>query len=129
LRTYLCAAAVLFTGCESPTDPSAATEDVVIYADPDFRGESRRITADVLDLEDIAGGCYRTTALGSSRIDWDDCISSIRVGPGWTVTVYEDPRYTEASLPITADVPDLEDVPGPCDGWDDCVSSIRVSRR
>ena len=128
----LSAVALLLTGCNSPSAPSELMEGVVVYADPDFRGQSRTFTADVSDLDDIAGGCFATSGVAPivvTKDDWDDCISSMRIAPGWTATVYEDPRYREESLGITSDVADLEHVLGPCgDDWDDCVSSIRVSR-
>jgi hypothetical protein len=126
----LFAVALLVAGCQSPSSPSTLTEGVVVYADPNFRGQSNRFTADVFDLDDMKGGCIELGGLGVLiKDDWDDCISSIRIAPGWSATVYEDPGFRGLSMTITSDVADLETVLGPCgNDWDDCVSSIRVSR-
>ena len=60
---------------------------------------------------------------------WDDCISSIKVPEGWRATIYEDPNFRGGSLTITADIPDLDRVMGPCNGdWENCISSIRIFR-
>ena len=51
----------------------------------------------------------------------------MRVAPGWEATVFEHDFYRGDSLEVTMDIPDLDDVSGPCGGdWDDCISSIRV---
>lgn len=114
----------------SPSAPSAtdAQDGVIIYEHPQFKGISRLLLTDVEDLDDVfgctKGGPYFPT------YNFDDCVSSIRIPPGWRVTVYEDPRYRGASVTFTSDVPDLDDVRGPCgDDFDDCISSIRVSRQ
>jgi hypothetical protein len=61
---------------------------------------------------------------------WSDCVSSVRVAEGWTVTLYRDKEYKGNSLRLTADSPNLSALPGPCDGtFNDCVSSIRVSKQ
>jgi hypothetical protein len=124
-RTFILALVMaLMTACgESPAGPSQVTEGVVIFADPRFRGPSMSLSADVADLDDLTGGC-----LNGSNVNFDDCISSIRIPAGWSVTFYEDPRFRGQSVTITSDVADLEDTLGPCDGdFDDCISSIRVS--
>lgn len=61
--------------------------------------------------------------------DWNDCVSSVRVAPGWRATLYRDPNYHDAALEITADVPNLQLVrEHDCShgGLNDCVSSVRV---
>ena len=60
---------------------------------------------------------------------WDDCISSVKVMPGWSATLYRDTNYKGASVTITSDTPNLKALAG-CgkDGFNDCVSSIRVAR-
>ena len=114
-------------GSSTPTAPSTtlANSLVTIYQDPEFRGGSRALMGDIVDLDDAAGPCG--TGVGG---DWDDCISSIRIPAGWEVTVFQDDNYGGASTTFTADVTDLERRPGPCsDGWDDCISSIRIRQR
>jgi Beta/Gamma crystallin len=128
----LLAVCIGWWACNSPTAPSPVTEGVAIYQHPRFRGDSRTVTADLVDLDDVYGGCERS--FGAAPIitysyHWDDCISSIRVAPGWNVTVYEDPRYRGDSLTLTADTEDLEDVTREGGDWDDRISSIRVFRR
>jgi hypothetical protein len=115
--------AAVSVGCGGDTAPTAPiTDAVTIYADPDFRGDNRPILAAVPELGELGGPCG--TGAGG---DWDDCVSSIRVPAGWEVTVYDDEDYQGRSMTFTADVADLEQLPGPCsDGWDDCISSIRV---
>ena len=72
------------------------------------------------DLDDYPG-------CGGSSDDWNDCISSIRIPAGWSLTVYEQDNYAGTSTTLTADVPDLERITGPCgNDWDDCISSIQV---
>jgi hypothetical protein len=78
------------------------------------------LPASVADLDSLPG-------CGGAGADWNDCISSIRIPAGWSVTVYEQDDYVGTSTTFTADVPDLERVPGPCgNDWDDCISSIQV---
>jgi len=115
----------------SPNAPStvAPGDGITIYEHPKFRGNSMVLTADVEDLDDLHDGCYKENGLGS-HVNFDDCISSIRIPQGFSVTVYEDPRYRGKSVTFTADVADLDDVQGPCgDDFDDCISSIRIRRR
>ena len=126
--------AVLFlSACGgSPTAPPPADsgDGITIYADPRFRGLSSVLVTDVEDLDDLEAGCYKGSSSFSAHVNFDDCISSIRIPPGRQVTVYEDPHYRGESVTFTSDVADLDDVRGPCGGdWDDCISSIRVSRR
>ena len=60
--------------------------------------------------------------------NWDDCISSIQVSPGWEATIYEHDEYEGDTLIVTGDIRDLDDVSGPCgNDWDNCISSVRVS--
>ena len=118
---------MLWLGCHSPTAPSSLTEGVIVYEHPQFRGAWRLFTSDVVDLEDVTGGCLKSS---SDPIffeqHWDDCVSSIRVVPGWRVTLYDDPRYRGDAVTLTADEFDLENVRRDDDDWDDCISSIRV---
>jgi peptidase inhibitor family I36 len=116
--------AVLSFSCSSDDNPAAPTGNtVVIYADTNFRGNSRAMLGDASDLDDLPG-------CGGAGADWDDCISSIHVPNGWEVTVFEHDVYTGASATFTADVPDLHQQSGPCSGqWDDCISSIRLRQR
>ena len=134
----LAAAAVLLTlgGCDDrlPTGPSDLTRGAVIYEHANFLGESAQIDEDIRDLEDFRGPCerYDTSGTGSTTIEhtWDDCISSIRVAPGWRATIYRHDHFDGESLDVDSDVANLQLVAGTCDhdGLNDCVSSIRIVR-
>lgn len=116
---------------ELPTAPSDLTEGIVIYEDANFRGSSAHVTTDIANLHDFTGPCeenYDATTY-SSTWSWGDCISSIRVAPGWRATLYGDDHYKGSQLEITQDVADLKKVAGKCgEGLNDCISSIRVTR-
>jgi len=130
--TWYLATTLLISGCGAgPTGPSASDpqDGITIYEHPQFKGISRLLLTDVEDLDDLSGGCNQNSRF-DPRLNFDDCISSIRIPPGWRVTVYEDPRYRGDSVTFTSDVQDLDDVKGGCGGdFDDCISSIRVSRQ
>ena len=128
---WILAMALILCACGGgPAAPSPADtgDGITIFEDPRFRGISTILLADVEDLDDLVGCVKGTTRV--LEINFDDCISSIRIPAGRKVTVYEDPRYRGDSVTFTSDVMDLDDVRGPCGGdWDDCISSIRVSRQ
>ena len=106
---------------DGPTTPTATT--VVIYQNTNFRGDSRALLGNAVDLDDNPG-------CGGAGADWDDCISSIHIPSGWEITVFEHDNYSGDSTVFSADVPDLHQVRGPCGGeWDDCISSIQVRQR
>jgi len=56
---------------------------------------------------------------------WGKCVSSVRVLPGWSATFYRAEDFKGRSITLTADTPNLRNLPGP---FDDCVTSIRVTR-
>lgn len=130
LSVLALSAVVSLLGCdgppELPTGPSTLEEGIVIYQDVNFLGASAHVTQDVDDLSDFDGPCEKTDDTGT--IDsWDDCISSVRVAPGWRAILYRAQNFDEESLDLTEDLPSLA-IPGPCrdDSFNDCVSSIRV---
>jgi hypothetical protein len=115
-------------GPDFPTAPVPEGEGIIIYRDINFLGSSQSLNRDVEDLNFLDGPCQIDFSTNVFR--WDDCISSVRVNPGWTATLYEDPESRGGSFTITADSPNLTTVPGPCrNNFNDCVSSIRISRR
>jgi hypothetical protein len=82
----------------------------------------------VRDLEKVEGPCSRGEE--GEKPTWHDCVSSVRVAPGWTVTLFRDKEFGGRSVTLTADTPNLDRLPGPCDGtFNDCVSSLRVRRQ
>lgn len=119
-------------GASLPTAPSDLTQGVSIYEHANFLGESALLTASEQDLADFKGPCEHsdTDQYGNTSYtyDWNDCVSSLRVAPGWRAIVYRDSRYRGQSLELTADAPNLQLVAGTCshDGLNDCVTSIKV---
>ena len=139
-RTGLIALWTLSVGCDSvpgslPTGPSTLTTGAVIYLDANFQGASAHVTRDISNLGNVSGGpraCgYRSESNDDSYYTWDDCISSIRLAPGWRVTLYEHPNFRGTSLELTEHAANLQLEKGPCadDDWNDCASSIRVRMR
>jgi hypothetical protein len=107
--------------------PTPLDEGVIIYLHANFAGPSQQLNVDVRDLDRVEGPCSEGGE--GETPSWRECISSIRVLPGWTATLFEDDDYEGESLTITADTPNLRDIPGPCDeSFNDCIRSIRVRR-
>ena len=130
-------AMVAIAGCQEklPTAPSELTTGIVIYEHIDFQGASAHVDKDLSDLSDFKGPCTENqddfVTGTSSNVDvWNDCISSVRVAPGWRATLYRGKGYGDDALDITADVSDLRTARHDCPkgGLNDCVSSIRVRR-
>ena len=126
----------LSAGCAEklPTAPSELATGIVVYEHANFRGASAHITADIPDLRDFDGPCEHSssTSTGSSYYyDWNDCISSVRVAPGWSATLFRGPDYRDDAITLTEDLSDLATVAHDCSarGLNDCVTSIRVRRR
>jgi hypothetical protein len=127
------ALATLAHGCspdELPMAPTPLTAGIVLYEHANFLGNSAHLTGDIADLRDFRGLCFQGDD-ASSR-NWNDCVSSVRVAPGWRATLYRDPNYHDDALEITEDVADLQLVlRHDCDqgGLNDCVSSVRVRQQ
>jgi hypothetical protein len=121
-------------GCteqELPMAPSDFSTGIIVYEHANFLGNSAHMTSDIAELRDFRGPCVHEGDDGVDR-DWNDCISSVRVAPGWRATLYRAPDYRDDSLDITEDVPNLQLVRQhdcPKDGLNDCVSSVRVWRQ
>ena len=127
--------------CQSklPTAPSELTMGIAIYEHANFLGGSSSVERDISDLRDVSGPCeHETTSYSPSGFpttttyrDWNDCISSIRVAPGWRATVYRGIGFDGDSMDLTQDVANLQLVQGTCsgDGLNDCISSMRVRQQ
>jgi hypothetical protein len=120
-------------GCsapELPMSPSSLTTGIVLYEHANFLSNSAHLTSDIRDLCDFAGPCLHDDGNGSVSRDWNDCVSSVRVAPGWRATIYRGPNFDDDALEVIADVPNLQLVSGDCpkDGMNDCVSSVRVQQ-
>lgn len=124
--TLFCLGLMVLAGIACNDDPAGPSEGVIVYEDPDFRGDGRTFDGNAFDLRDLRGPCNNFNQEG----DWNDCISSIRVPDGWEILIFEDDSYEGDSLTLTNDALDLDDINGPCgDDWDDCITSLQVRRR
>jgi len=112
---------------ELPTGPDEIATGLIIYEDANYGGESALVTSAIRDLRDFKGPCEHDEGDTTSR-DWNDCISSIRIAPGWRATVYTSPDYGGRSFAVTGDAANLQLAPGDCDhdGMNDCISSISL---
>ena len=107
--------------------PTPPDEGIVIYIHANFAGSSQALNVDVRDLTRVEGPCSEGGE--GETPSWRECVSSVRVLPGWSATFFEDEDFQGQSLTITADTPNLRDVSGPCDeSFNDCARSIRVRR-
>lgn len=128
----LALAAVAY-GCnpdELPMAPTSFNSGVILYEHANFLGNSAYLTADISDLKDFRGPCFEGD--DASGRNWNDCVSSVRVAPGWRALLYRGSNYDDDALEITEDVPNLALVRGhDCShgGMNDCVTSIRVRQR
>jgi hypothetical protein len=118
---------------ELPTAPSDFSTGVIVYEHANYLGKSGHITADTPNLADFDDGpCEHYDSDDGKYFDWEYCISSVRVAPGWRATLYRGRNYHDDSIEITEDMPNLQLVSQhdcPHDGLNDCVSSLRVGRR
>ena len=108
--------------------PTPADEGIVIFLHADFVGSSQALNVDVRDLTKVQGPC--SSGAEGEVPSWGKCVSSVRVQPGWSATFYREEDFKGRSVTLTADTPNLKNLPGPCDGsFNDCVTSIRVGRQ
>ena len=124
-------------GCRDslPSAPSDQSfEGIIVYEHIDFQGQSGVVTRDMGDLSGFKGPCFESDGgfdYSGVQETWNDCISSVRVAPGWRATLYRGKDFGDDALEITADVADLRNARHDCPkgGLNDCVSSIRVRRQ
>ncbi len=91
--------------------PAPAT----IYEDISYGGASLAVTSDIPSLSVLSGPC------GWFSNTWNDCISSIKVTPGYALVLYKDANYQGSFVVKTSDDSSLVD-----DVFNDMVSSIQV---
>lgn len=123
---------LLLAGCEGSDlitlGPTPPDQGIVIYIHADFAGSSQAIDVDVRDLTRAQGPC--SSGQEGEVPSWGKCVSSVRVLPGWSATLYRDEDFNGRSVTVTSDTPDLRNLPGPCDGgFNDCITSMRVTRQ
>jgi hypothetical protein len=121
---------------ELPFGPTELVTGVIVYEHANFLGTSAHITTDIPDLSRFNGPCVHESsdADGNTSVsyDWNDCISSIRVAPGWRVTVYRGANFRDDAMSATSDMPNLQLLRQhdcPHDGLNDCVSSVRLRQQ
>lgn len=123
--------ALLLPACSDPfvtLGPTPSDQGITFYLHAGFAGPSQAVDVDVRDLGKVEGPC--SGGAEGERPTWGDCMSSLRVISGWTVTLYEDKDFHGRSVTVTADTPNLTTLPGPCDGsFNDCVSSLKVTKQ
>ena len=129
VRSLILVTATIAASCTQtlPTAPSRLQTGITIYEHANFLGGSAHVTSDIRNLSDFAGPCLHDYGDYEPE-DWDDCVSSIRVAPGWRFEAYRDNNFRGQSLSASEDVPNLQLVAGTCDGkgLNDCITSIRV---
>ena len=122
----------LLVACQEklPMGPTDLATGIIIYENADFLGASAHITSDISHLKDFRGPCFYTIEGGAVVNAWDDCVSSVRVAPGWRAILFRDGDFDGEQLPINADTSNLQGVVGRCEkgGFNDCVTSIRLLR-
>ena len=110
-----------------PLGPTPAGEGIVIYMHADFSGPSQAIHLDVADLSKVEGSC--SSGAEGEVPTWADCVSSVKVNPGWRAVLYHKANYQGDNVKLMSDAPNLRDLRGPChDTFNDCAVSIRVIR-
>jgi hypothetical protein len=124
LSLALCGVTVL-SGCQKslPTAPSDLTAGIVVYQHDDYLGKSAHMVSNISNLKDVDGPCVQHGDSEDTH-SWDDCISSVRVAPGWRATFYGDNDYKGMRLEVSEDFFSMRFVPG--GDFNDGVSSIRV---
>ena len=82
------ALALVLLGCGSSDfdilGPTPPDQGIVIYIHADFAGSSQAINVDVRDLTKVEGPC--SEGQEGEVPTWRECISSVRVLPGWSAT-------------------------------------------
>jgi hypothetical protein len=123
----------LLLACQKtfPVAPSDLTTGIIVYEHADYRGASAHITQDIADLKDFKGPCLELETGATTRDVWNDCISSVRVAPGWWARLYRDDGFDGDRIIAAEDIPNLQSVTGGCEkgGFNDCTTSIRLFRQ
>ena len=115
-------------GKSLPPAPSDVASGLTVYEHAGYLGSTALVTSSIGDLKDFKGPCVHESS-GDVTLDWNDCISAVRIAPGWHATIYRDTDYHGDALDVAGDLPNLQLVLGDCDhdGMNDCVSSIKLT--
>lgn len=107
----------------------AHAQGVVVCEHSDLGGVCLTLTHDAPNFSFVKGPCSP-----DSGGNFNDCISSISIPPGWVVEACEHANYRGACKLFNGDVSNLSYVKGPCSpdsggNFNDCISSIRIRRQ
>jgi hypothetical protein len=127
---------VFLLACQQtlPMAPSELEAGIIVYEHADYLGASAHITQDIRDLKAFKGPCVvsdsDSNGVTTTTEVWDDCVSSVRVAPGWWARLYRDDDFNGDRIIVTGDTPNLRVAEGRCDkgGFNDCATSIRLFR-
>lgn len=86
--------------------PTPPDEGIVIFLHADFVGSSQALNVDVRDLTKVQGPC--SSGAEGEVPSWGKCVSSVRVLPGWSATLYRDDDFEGRSVTLTGDTPNLK---------------------
>ena len=73
-------------GKSLPPAPSDVTSGLTVYEHANYLGSSALVTSSIADLKDFEGPCVHGSD-NAVDFSWDDCISAIRIAPGWHATI------------------------------------------
>ena len=76
-----------------PTAPSDLATGIVIYEFQDYQGESAHVIEDIPDLDNVDGPCNTSDDANTIDFDFDDCISSVQIAPGWGGASIRAPQF------------------------------------
>ena len=111
-----------------PLGPTPAGEGIVIYMHSDFSGPSQAMHLDAADLRKVEGAC--SSGAEGEVPTWSECVSSVKVTPGWVAVLYHKANYQGENVKLSSDTPNLQSLRGPCkDTFNDCAVSIRVIKQ
>lgn len=126
---------VVLLGCRDslPVAPDDLVEGVVVYQDINYTAASAHISQDIKDLKDFDGPCFKSSdEFGVAEYAWNDCISSVRIAPGWRAILYRDDDFKGERLEVSQDIPNLQLAgSGTCKGgrgFNDCITSMQLFR-
>lgn len=97
------------------TDVTFNNSAAIVYEHADFSGRSLELRPAIYTVD------YLT------YFGFTDCISSIKLAPGYAITLYDDDWFTGKSVMLNSEVNDLSDVKaGGLDNWNDKTKFIEI---
>ena len=90
---------LLLPACTEPLDtlgPTPPDQGITFYLHAGFAGPAQAVNIDVPDLGKVDGPCSHGEE--GEKPTWSNCISSLRVVSGWSVTLYQDKEFHGRSV-------------------------------